>query len=123
MRARREEAVKIALVLAMSFALSSCSAAQSSNARYHQLLDCEMTVLVVANFHPSLANVDRAALRTKLADLSKSVLGEATSLKKTNADIAADQRRILTSLQQRGQGSAGEAEAQKMVEEAKSCDK
>lgn len=82
-----------------------------------------MTVLVVANFHPSLAKEDRANLRAKLADLSKSVLAEATSLKKTNADIATDQRRILTSLQQRVQGSAGEAEAQKMVEEANSCDK
>lgn len=36
---------------------------------------------------------------------------------------APDQRRILAELQQRVQGSAGEAEAQKMVEEAKSCNK
>ena len=113
--------MKVAYLLAMGLTLSSCSAAHSPTARYDELLKCEMAVLVVANFHPSLGKEDRASLRAKLADLSKSVLSEAASLKKKNEEIASEQRRILTELQQRVQGSAGEAEAQKMVEEAKNC--
>jgi hypothetical protein len=122
-RSGQEEAVKVAYLLAMGLALSSCSAAHSPNARYDELLKCEMAVLVVVNFHPSLGKDDRASLRAKLDGLSKSALSEAASIKKTNEEIATDQRRILTELQQRVQGSAGEAEAQKMVEEAKSCNK
>lgn len=115
--------MKVAYLLAMGFALSGCSTARFPTLKYDELLKCEMVVLVVTNFHPSMAKKDRASFRAKLSDLSKSVLAEAASLKKTNEQIATDQRRVLTALQQRVQGSAGEAEAAKIVEEANDCDK
>ncbi len=113
--------MKVAHLLAVGLALSSCSAAPSPDARYDELLKCEMVVLVVANFHPSLGKEDRAALRTKLADLSKSVLSEAASLKKTTQEVGADQRRILESLQGRMQSPTADAEAEGMVRQAKTC--
>ena len=115
--------MKVGHMLSIAFVLSSCSTAHSPTLNYDELLNCEMAVLVVANFHPSMAEKDCASLRAKLSDMSKSFLAEATSLKRTNAEIATDQRRVLTALQQRVQSPAGEIEAEKIVEEAKNCRK
>jgi hypothetical protein len=100
-----------------------CSEKPPSTASYEEILHCEMRVLVVANFTPSssLAAPDRVSLQEKAAALSKSMLEKAASLKKSNADILADQRRILTEIQGRVQGPSADAEALKLMDEARSC--
>ena len=107
--------------LAAGLLLASCAEAPSAAADYDAVVRCEMVVLVVANFHPSINEQDRASLRAKSAELSKLLLQKAQALGKSTGEIAADQQHVLKSLQARVQGRAGEAEARRMVREAKSC--
>lgn len=110
-----------ALATAAAFILASCSDGYASEDRYEELLGCEMRVLVVASFVNSLSNAERTLLHEKLESLSKSVLSEAASLKKSTANIAEDQKRILRDVQGRVQGASADTEARKLVNEAKTC--
>lgn len=101
--------------------LTGCSAPPVPDAEYQAVLDCEMRVLVVANFVPSLSDAERASMRGKLAGLSREMLARAATLGKSTAEIAADQQQRLQELQRRMQGPAADAEANRLIVEARRC--
>ncbi|MEP7007419.1 MAG: hypothetical protein ABI810_15660 [Sphingomonas bacterium] len=113
--------MKIGAWLAAGLVFAGCSPKISAAERYNDLLQCEMRVLVVAKFHPSLKDNERASMNEKLASLSQSVLASAASLGKTSAEIGADQQRMLKNLQGRVVGPSANSEADKIGDEAKSC--
>lgn len=108
-------------MIGLGLVLASCSPTVSAAERYDQLLQCEMRVLVVAKFHPSLKESERVLMNEKLASLSKALLASAASIKKSTLEISADQQSILKNLQGRVLGPSAGSEADKMVEEAKNC--
>ena len=107
--------------IVVALTLVGCSNGHAAADRYGELLNCEMRTIVVTSVSTSLNDTERAQLREKLESLSKSVLTEAASLKKTTADLAEDQKRILKEIQGRMQGESADAEARKLLDEAKTC--